>query len=141
MTKKNQKQRKFNDNSAIRLDKWLWAARFFKTRQLAITAIKGGKVDLNGKRAKPAQVISEQDKLAIRRGPYEFCITVTLVSKHRGSAQVAQTMYVESDDSIKKREQIRQQIINQPKNPYGGRKPDKHTQRASRDAKRNFWSD
>ena len=141
MSKKNQKQRKFNDVSTIRLDKWLWAARFFKTRQLAVTAIKGGKVDLNGKRAKPSQIVSENDNLAIRRGPYEFCVTVIQVSKHRGSAQVAQTMYQEESDSIKKRDQIRQQIMNQPRNPYGGRKPDKHTQRASRDAKRNFWSD
>ena len=141
MSKKKQKQCKFNDKSALRLDKWLWAARFFKTRQLAITAIKGGKVDLNGKRAKPAHVITEGDELAIRRGPYEFCVVVTLVSKHRGSAQVAQTMYEEKAASIKKREQIQQQIMSQPRNPYGGRKPDKHTQRATRGAKRNFWSD
>ena len=92
------------DNQEIRLDKWLWAARFFKTRSLAAQAITGGKVEINGERAKPSRLVRLGDKLEIRRGPYEWTIAVNAVSRLRGPAQKAQLLYNESEESVHKRE-------------------------------------
>jgi len=94
----------------VRVDKWLWAARFFKTRGLASEAIKGGKVDINGSRVKPSRTIQAGDRLQIRRGPYEFEIFVEQISRLRGSATIAQTLYRETPASIDKREAISQQL-------------------------------
>ncbi len=93
----------------IRIDKWLWAARFFKTRSLASKAVTGGKVHLNGQRVKAAKAVSVNDTIIIRKGQLEFEITVLGLSGKRGPATVAQTLYEESSDSIKKREQERQE--------------------------------
>lgn len=123
-------------DTCMRVDKWLWVARFYKTRQLASAAIKGGKVSINDKRAKPASLVAIGDKLIIRRPPYEFTLRIEHIMRHRGSAQIAQTLYLETDDSIAKREQVRLQIMQQPRNPYGGNKPDKHTLREKRNLKR-----
>jgi ribosome-associated heat shock protein Hsp15 len=92
------------DNQEIRLDKWLWAARFFKTRSLAAEAIAGGKVEINGERAKPSRLVRLGDKLEIRRGPYEWTIAVIAISRLRGPAQKAQLLYDESEESVHKRE-------------------------------------
>jgi len=87
-----------------RLDKWLWAARFYKTRALATDAVDGGKVKLNGQRTKPAHAIKVGDSLDIAIGEYTWRITVLLFSDKRGSAPIAQTLYQEDADSYAQRQ-------------------------------------
>jgi ribosome-associated heat shock protein Hsp15 len=88
----------------IRIDKWLWAARFFKTRSLAADAVTGGKIEVNGVRAKPSRTMRLGDKLNIRRGPYEWTVVVKGLAKLRGPAAKAQLLYEETEESIRKRE-------------------------------------
>jgi ribosome-associated heat shock protein Hsp15 len=88
----------------IRLDKWLWAARFFKTRSLAAEAVTGGKISINGDRAKPSRIVRLGDKLVIRRGAYEWTVIVKDVARLRGPAPQAQQLYEETEDSVRKRE-------------------------------------
>ena len=88
----------------VRIDKWLWAARFFKTRSLARNAISGGKVHLNGARVKPGRPVSIQDSLRIQRGEEEYVISVLLLNDRRGPASEAQQMYQEGEESRLKRE-------------------------------------
>jgi len=90
--------------SGVRLDKWLWAARFFKTRSLAKAAIEGGKVQLDGKRVKVSKEVSVGDRLRVRQGWDEKDITVLAVSDQRRGATEAQSLYRESADSIQRRE-------------------------------------
>lgn len=84
---------------AVRLDKWLWAARFFKTRGLATEAIAGGHVHLNGARVKPARDVRPGDTLEIRVGEQRFTVAVREVSERRGPAPVAQQLYEETPES------------------------------------------
>jgi ribosome-associated heat shock protein Hsp15 len=91
-------------NEELRLDKWLWVARFFKTRTLAAEAIIGGKVAVNGDRPKPSRVLRTGETLTIRRGPYEWTVTVKELSRLRGPAPQAQRLYQETEESIRKRE-------------------------------------
>ena len=93
-------------DSQVRLDKWLWAARFFKTRSIARDAVSGGKVHLNGHRAKPGRSLNPGDELRIQRGEEEYTITVLDLSPRRGPASVAQGMYEESEESRNRREQL-----------------------------------
>ncbi|MGB3225373.1 MAG: RNA-binding S4 domain-containing protein [Desulforhopalus sp.] len=93
-----------SNNEPIRLDKWLWAARFFKTRSMAAQAINGGKVHLNGNRVKAARNVTVGDQLCITIGFMEFHITVLALAKYRRPAKEASLLYVESDESIKARE-------------------------------------
>lgn len=95
---------------SVRLDKWLWAARFFKTRTLAADAIDAGRVEVNGERAKRSRAITAGDKLRIRKPPFEQLIEVLGESEHRGPASVAATLYVESDESKKAREALAAQF-------------------------------
>ncbi|GGF87743.1 MULTISPECIES: ribosome-associated heat shock protein Hsp15 [Cysteiniphilum] len=88
----------------VRLDKWLWAARFFKTRQLAKDAIEGGKVHYNGARSKVSKKVEIGATLTIRQGYAEKVVTVIGLSDTRGEASIAQTLYNETTDSIEKRE-------------------------------------
>ena len=90
--------------TSVRLDRWLWAARFFKTRAQAKLAIEGGKVQWMGARTKVAKEIGVGYKLTIRRGDLFQTITVTGLADRRGSATVARTLYRESDESIERRE-------------------------------------
>lgn len=90
----------------VRLDKWLWAARFFKTRGLAAEAIDGGKVSVNDDRPKRARLIAAGDVVAVRMGPYEHIVTVRDVSARRGSASIAQALYEETPASIETRARI-----------------------------------
>ena len=91
-------------NKNIRIDKWLWAARFFKTRALAAAAVTGGKVEINGARAKPSRAIGLGDEVIVRRGPYEWTVVVKAVAKLRGPAPQAQLLYQETEASERKRE-------------------------------------
>jgi ribosome-associated heat shock protein Hsp15 len=94
------------ESRTVRLDKWLWAARFFKTRSRAIAAIKSGKVDLDQRRVKPSQALREGDTLAVRKGPYTFEVVVTGLSEHRGPATVAATLYHETEAGRDRRERL-----------------------------------
>ena len=96
--------------SRVRLDKWLWAARFFKTRALAATAVETGKVEVNGERAKRAKQLQVGDELHIRLGPYHHVVTVRAISEHRGPASVAAGLYSESDEAKKAREAMQLQV-------------------------------
>jgi ribosome-associated heat shock protein Hsp15 len=91
----------------IRLDKWLWAARFFKTRSMASQAVAGGKVHVNGQRIKPARIVHVGDVLQITRETVTFMVTVLAVSGRRGPATQARLLYEESEGSIKAREEQR----------------------------------
>jgi ribosome-associated heat shock protein Hsp15 len=90
-------------STGVRLDKWLWAARFYKTRGLAQEAIAGGKIRLNGERPKPAKDVKPGDRLVIHAGVYEWVLTVRAVAERRGSAEVARTLYEEDPDSLARR--------------------------------------
>ena len=84
---------------SIRIDKWLWAARFFKTRSLAQQAVEGGKVKLNGERTKPAKELRMGDELRVHVGTYEWVVRVAQLSDKRGPAAVARTLYEEDEAS------------------------------------------
>jgi ribosome-associated heat shock protein Hsp15 len=93
----------------IRIDKWLWAARFFKTRALAVDAITGGKVEVNGVKAKPARHVRPGDEVRVRLGPYEHRVTVRAVSEHRGPAKDAALLYEEDPAGRTARERLQEQ--------------------------------
>ena len=93
------------EETAVRVDKWLWASRFYKTRSAAQQAIDGGKVKLNGERTKPAKDVKAGDRLSIHIGLYEWHITILKVSSHRGSAPVARLLYEEDEASRIEREE------------------------------------
>jgi ribosome-associated heat shock protein Hsp15 len=95
---------------SVRLDKWLWAARFFKTRSLAADAVDSGKVKLNGERTKPAKAPKLGDRLEIRAGQFAFVVTVSGLNDRRGSATIAHQLYVESEESKAAREQLRGEL-------------------------------
>lgn len=92
----------------VRLDKWLWAARFFKTRSMATQAVNGGKVHVNGNRSKAAHNVAVGARLIISIGPVEFHITVLAISKFRRPASEARLLYQESEESVKAREEQRE---------------------------------
>ena len=125
-----------SDEARVRLDKWLWAARFYKTRGLAKTAVDGGKVHLNGARTKPAKDVVAGDRLTVTRGELEQSVVVVDVSERRGSATIAATLYEETPESIDTRERIRAERrmraagLTVPKS-----RPNKKQRRALRDLK------
>jgi ribosome-associated heat shock protein Hsp15 len=94
----------------VRIDKWLWAARFYKTRSLAADAIGGGKVMVNGERVKPAKLVQQNDEVRIRVGPYEHVVIVRGISERRGPAPVAATLYEETAASKSGREKLSEQL-------------------------------
>ena len=109
--------------AAVRIDKWLWAARFFKTRSAAQQAIEGGKVKLNDERTKPAKELRPGDRLLIQIGGYEWAVKVLQLSDKRGPATVARTLYEESEESIAKRalEVVKRRRFNEPASTLKGR--------------------
>jgi len=91
-------------DARVRLDKWLWAARFFKTRALAAEAVERGRVEVNGQTTKPARELKRGDRLRLRHGPDERTVEVLALSVVRGPAPVAQTLYAETEESLTRRQ-------------------------------------
>lgn len=118
------------ESTAIRLDIWLWAARFFKTRSLAKMAVETGRVEVGGQRAKPSRTVRVGDSLKIARGEEHFEVSVLALSEQRGPASVAQGLYAESEESRIRREQLRAQRAAE-RNGYRApeHKPDKRARR------------
>lgn len=121
---------------SVRLDKWLWATRFYKTRQLAVSAIKNGKITMEGLRAKPAASVKTGFTIEIKRGIYLQTVTVLKLIEQRGSATIAQACYQESEASVQKRQQTKQQLAYQPKLVPAKQKPDQRGVRQARAIKR-----
>lgn len=92
------------ERATVRVDKWLFAARFFKSRALAAEAIAGGKVAVNGDHVKPARELKPGDRVWLRLGPYEHTVVVRIASERRGPASVAATLYEETAESRSARE-------------------------------------
>jgi len=117
-------------DGSVRLDKYLWAARFFKTRALAAQAISAGKVDVNGVRAKPAKSLAVGDRVRVRKGPFEFLLTVRLLSDRRGPPATAATLYEEDPTGKSIRERLAHQLRIAPSPTYEGRgRPTKRDRR------------
>lgn len=118
----------------MRIDKWLWAARFFKTRSMAAQAVSGGKVHVNGARVKPARAVVSGEELRIRRGEVEFIVIVQGVSGKRRPAREAQLLYEETEASILQREEMRQKKRLEAAGRMFGpmKKPDKRSRRQIR---------
>ena len=118
------------DGLKVRLDKWLWAARFYKTRAIAREMVQGGKVHYNGQRTKASKIVDVGAKVKLAQGVDEKLITILSVLEKRQSAPIAQTMYQESDASIAKREE---NSIARKNNsffaPHPDKKPDKKQRR------------
>jgi ribosome-associated heat shock protein Hsp15 len=114
----------------VRIDKWLWAARFFKTRALAREAVSGGKVALNGSRVKPSRSLAEGDELRIQRGEEVYTIHVLECSSRRGPAVAAQKLYAETGESRLAREtQAEQKALQRAEHAGPERRPDKRQRR------------
>ncbi|WP_372964181.1 ribosome-associated heat shock protein Hsp15 [Marinobacter sp.] len=94
------------DDQKVRLDKWLWAARFYKTRSLAKAAIEGGKVHYNSQRTKPGKIVESGAKVTLRQGWQEKIVVVDDISDRRRGAPEAEKLYHETEDSTKKREEL-----------------------------------
>jgi ribosome-associated heat shock protein Hsp15 len=99
-----------HEDGRVRLDKWLWAARFFKTRALAAEAVEGGKVQVNGDRPKRARPLQVGDEVGVRLGPYQHTITVRALSARRGPASEAAGLYEETAASRTAREALAIQL-------------------------------
>ena len=97
-----------SENNKVRLDKWLWACRFYKTRAIAKAAIDGGKVHYEGQKPKPGKIVQLEDTVKLRQGFNEKTVIVKGLSDNRGPAKVAQALYEETPESIRKREEIAQ---------------------------------
>lgn len=112
-----------------RIDKWLFAARFFKTRSVAAEAIDRGRVTVNGQRVKPAKVLAVGDRLTIRINNYQYEIEVLDLSNKRGSATIAQQLYRETEESRQQREVLAARLKAQPQPFYTKGRPTKRDRR------------
>jgi ribosome-associated heat shock protein Hsp15 len=123
------------DKENVRLDKWLWAARFFKTRSLAQDAVERGRVRIDGEPVKPARTVRINDKMLIDNGSDRWEIIVAAISGARGGAPVARTLYFETDESIAKREndKVARRLYPEPSLEIKGR-PTKRDRRAMEQA-------
>lgn len=123
-------------DDSVRIDKWLWAARFYKTRALAAEAVSGGRVRLNGARAKPAKGLKPGDRLEISKDGYTYLIDVRELSARRGPAAVAQTLYWELPESVERRERLREQHqLAGAMAPHPASRPDKRERRKLRETR------
>jgi len=120
------------DNPGLRLDKWLWAARFFRTRVLATEAVNGGKVHVNGERCKPARRLRPGDKLTVQRGGEVMDVEVLGLREQRRPAVEAQLLYAETSESMARRIAEAERRREQPVDPGVGRRPDKRDRRQIR---------
>jgi ribosome-associated heat shock protein Hsp15 len=118
-----------SSDTRVRLDKWLWAARFFKTRGLAADAIDGGKVDVNDARAKRSKMVQLGDVVRIRQTPFEHVVHVRGVSERRGPASIAATLYEETAESKAKREALATQLRSMPVDDWETGRPTKRDRR------------
>jgi len=115
---------------SMRLDKWLWAARFFKTRRLAAEAVQGGKVHLNGLRSKPGKEVHPGARLTISKGPFEWDVEVMVIPKQRRPASEARRFYIESEQSHERRQQLTEQIrAEKSSQPQPAHRPNKRERR------------
>ncbi|RJX72444.1 ribosome-associated heat shock protein Hsp15 [Vibrio sinensis] len=114
---------------AIRLDKWLWAARFYKTRSIARNMVDGGKVHYNGQRSKPSKTVELGAEITLRQGQEEKTVIIEKISGHRRGAPEAQTLYSETAGSIAKREENSLRRKLHAHNPSPERRPDKKQRR------------
>ncbi|PYP58409.1 MAG: RNA-binding protein [Gemmatimonadetes bacterium] len=114
----------------VRLDRWLWAARFFKTRALAAAAVGAGQVELNGERAKRAKPLGVGDRLRVRRGPFEYLVVVRGLAEHRASPAAAAALYDEDPEGKRRRERLAEQLRVAPSLRYEGKgRPTKRERR------------
>jgi ribosome-associated heat shock protein Hsp15 len=123
----------------VRLDKWLWAARFYKTRSAAATAVDGGKVDVGGDRAKRSRLVQVGEVIVIRRPPYEQHLIVRGLSETRGPAKEAALLYEETAESREARERLAYQLKNAPTLTFHGTgRPTKRDRRVIDKLKRGW---
>jgi ribosome-associated heat shock protein Hsp15 len=119
-----------NMTEHARIDKWLWAARFFKTRSAATDAVAGGRVHVNGERVKPAKDVRSGDTVEISIGALQRTVVVTGIADKRGSATVAATLYAETPESIERGERDRmQRRLSRPLGANLGERPTKQARR------------
>lgn len=119
-----------DDNSAVRLDKWLWAARFYKSRALARAMIEGGKVHYNGQRSKPGKVVEVEAKLKLWQGDEEKEVVVLQLTAQRRGASDAQQLYRETEESAAKRaKNAEARRLNALYAPHPETRPDKKQRR------------
>ncbi|MBD9646187.1 MULTISPECIES: ribosome-associated heat shock protein Hsp15 [Pantoea] len=117
-------------SEGVRLDKWLWAARFYKTRALAREMVEGGKVHYNGQRSKPSKLVELNAELTLRQGNDERTVVITAVTDQRRPASEAQALYAETAASIDKREKTAlARKMNALTMPHPDRRPDKKERR------------
>ncbi len=107
--------------SGVRIDRWLWAARLTKTRALAAEAIDGGRVQVNGERAKRAKTVHVGDRVRVRLGPFEYLLTVRALAERRGPAAAARALYEEDPAGREAREKLAAQLKAQPTAFYEGK--------------------
>lgn len=126
----------------LRIDKWLWAARFYKTRSLASEEVVKGRVQVNGQDAKPSREIKAGDTVVIRQGPVIRTVAVLGLSPQRGPATVAQALYAETPDSIRDRERAAEQrrLASEPAQAIEHGRPTKRDRRNIEKATEDRWS-
>lgn len=103
-------ENKNQSSDCVRVDKWLWCARFYKTRRLAANAVNSGRVKKNGLRLKPSGTVAAGDVLTVRRGSYTYTVTVLAIAQSRRSAPAAAGLYMEHEDSIRARRLLAEQL-------------------------------
>jgi ribosome-associated heat shock protein Hsp15 len=129
-------------DETVRLDRWLWASRFFKTRPLAVQAIDGGRVQVEGQRVKRAKAVGVGDRIRIRQGPFEWQVVVRGLSERRGPASVAAELYDETPESRAARENLADRLKAAPPPLFSDKgRPSKKDRRALERLKRRLDED
>ena len=123
-----------SETAGLRIDKWLWCARFYKSRSQATAAVAGGLVHVNGERVKASRAVHVDDRIEITRDELRFEVVIRGLPVRRGPAPEARTYYVETEASVAAREQQRERSRLAPPAPVG--RPDKHARRMLRDLRR-----